>query len=101
MALDQREHRWRRRVSETLAGTTLGILGLGVIGQELARKADALEMRVIGTRRSPAPVPHADRVYGPEDTDEVLAASDWGLLLLPVTSETRGVMGAARLKRMN
>jgi glyoxylate/hydroxypyruvate reductase A len=100
IAADQKEHRWRRRVSETLAGTTLGILGLGVIGQELARKAAALEMRVIGTRKSPAPLPHVERVYGPDGTDEVLAASDWVLLLLPVTPETRGFMNAARLKRM-
>jgi len=100
IALDQKEHRWRRRVSETLAGTTLGILGLGVIGQELARKAEALEMRVIGTRKSPAPLPHVAQVYGPDGTDEVLAASDWVLLLLPVTPETRGFMNAARLKRM-
>jgi phosphoglycerate dehydrogenase-like enzyme len=97
---DQKDRRWRRRVSETLAGTTLGILGLGVIGQELARKAAALEMRVIGTRRSPAPLPHVERVYGPESTDEVLGASDWVLLLLPVTPETRGFMNTARLKRM-
>jgi len=87
-------------VSTTLAGTTLGILGLGVIGQELARKAAALEMRVIGTRRSPAPMPHVERVYGPADTDTVLAAADFVLLLLPVTPETRGFMNAARLKRM-
>ncbi len=100
IAADQKEHRWRRRVSRTLAGTTLGILGLGVIGQELARKAAALEMRVIGTRRSPAPLPHVDQVYGPDGTDQVLAASDWVLLLLPVTPETRGFMNAARLKRM-
>ena len=100
IALDQKEHRWRRRVSETLAGTTLGILGLGVIGQELARKAEALEMRVIGTRKSPAPLPHVAQVYGPDGTDEVLAASDWVLLLLPVTPETRGFMNVARLKRM-
>ncbi|HJV57728.1 MAG TPA: D-2-hydroxyacid dehydrogenase [Methylomirabilota bacterium] len=100
IALDQKDRRWRRRVSQTLAGTTLGILGLGVIGQELARKAQALEMRVIGTRRSPAPLPHVDHVYGPEGTDEVLAAADWVLLLLPVTPETRGFMNAARLKRM-
>jgi phosphoglycerate dehydrogenase-like enzyme len=100
IALDQKEHRWRRRVSETLAGTTLGILGLGVIGQELARKAEALEMRVIGTRKSPAPLPHVAQVYGSDGTDEVLAASDWVLLLLPVTPETRGFMNVARLKRM-
>jgi phosphoglycerate dehydrogenase-like enzyme len=100
ITLDQRERRWRRRVSETLAGKTLGILGLGVIGQELARKAEALEMRVIGTRRRPAPMPHVERVLGPEATDEVLGASDFVLLLLPVTPETRGFMNAARLKRM-
>ncbi len=100
IALDQKDRRWRRRVSQTLAGTTLGILGLGVIGQEVARKAQALEMRVIGTRCSPAPIPHVDHVYGPEGTDEVLAAADWVLLLLPVTPETRSFMNAARLKRM-
>jgi phosphoglycerate dehydrogenase-like enzyme len=100
IVLDQRERRWRRRVSETLAGKTLGILGLGVIGQELARKAEALEMRVIGTRRSPAPMPHVERVLGPEGTEEVLGASDFVLLLLPVTRETRGFMNAGRLKRM-
>jgi glyoxylate/hydroxypyruvate reductase len=100
IALDQQARRWRRRVSATLAGTTLGILGLGVIGQELARKAEALEMRVIGTRRAPAPLPHVDRVYGPEGTDEVLGLADWVLLLLPVTPETRGFMNASRLKRM-
>jgi glyoxylate/hydroxypyruvate reductase A len=100
IAADQRERRWRRRVSATLAGRTLAILGLGVIGQELARKAAALEMRVIGTRRRPAPMPHVERVYGPGDTDAVLAAADFVLLLLPVTPETRGFMSAARLKRM-
>jgi phosphoglycerate dehydrogenase-like enzyme len=100
IALDQRERRWRRRVSDTLAGKTLGVLGLGAIGQELARKAEALEMTVIGTRRSPAPMPHVERVLGPEGTDEVLAAADFVLLLLPVTPETRGFMNASRLKRM-
>ncbi|HKW91359.1 MAG TPA: D-2-hydroxyacid dehydrogenase [Methylomirabilota bacterium] len=99
-AFDQKERRWRRRVSETLAGKTLGILGLGAIGQELARKAGALELRVIGTRRNPAPLPHVERVYGPEETDTVLAAADFVLLLLPSTVETRGFMSAARFRRM-
>jgi len=100
IAQDQKERRWRRRVSATLAGTTLGILGLGAIGQELARKAAALEMRVIGTRRRPGPMPHVERVYDPAETDTVLATADFVLLLLPVTPETRGFMNAARLKRM-
>ncbi|MFA5915231.1 MAG: D-2-hydroxyacid dehydrogenase [Burkholderiales bacterium] len=98
--LDQRERRWVRRVSEPLAGKTLGILGLGEIGRELARKANALELRVIGTRRAAEPVPHVDRIYPPEAIDEVLAQSDFVLLLLPLTQQTDGIMNAARFKAM-
>lgn len=100
IVLDQRERRWRRRVSDTLAGRTLGILGVGAIGAEVARKAAALEMRVIGTRRRPEPVPHLERVWGPEGIDRVLAEADFVLLLLPSTAETRGIVNKATLARM-
>ena len=99
-AVDQRERRWTRRVSEPLAGKTLGILGLGAVGQEVARKAAALELTVIGTRRTPSAVPRVERVYAPEATDEVLGRADFVLLLLPVTPATRGFMDAARLRAM-
>lgn len=99
-ALDQRRSRWVRQVSEPLAGKTLGILGLGAIGQELARKASALEIKVIGTKRSPAALPHVAKVYAPEAADEVLGASDYVLLLLPLTSETEGYMNAQRFNAM-
>jgi phosphoglycerate dehydrogenase-like enzyme len=48
----------------------------------------------------PEPVPHVDRVYEPAEADQVLAASDFVLLLLPVTPETRGYMSRARLGLM-
>jgi len=99
-ALDQRDARWVRRVSTPLAGRTLGILGLGAIGQELARKAAALEMRVIGMKRSAAPLPHVDKVYPPAALDEVLGQSDYVLLLLPLTAETENLMNAQRFKAM-
>jgi len=99
-ALEQRGSRWVKRVSEPLAGKTLGILGLGAIGQELARKAAALEIEVIGTKRRPAPLPHVAKVYAPEATDEVLAASDFVLLLLPSTGDTENFMNARRLAAM-
>jgi len=99
-ALDQRDSRWIRRISEPLAGKTLGILGLGAIGRELARKADALEMKVIGTKRLPAPLAHVAKVLPPEATDEVLAASDFILLLLPSTTETENFMDARRFRAM-
>ncbi len=100
IVLDQRERTWRRRINATLAGQTLGILGLGTIGAEVAKKAAALEMRVIGTRRRPGPVAHVERVWGPDGTDAVLAESDFVLLLLPSTRETRGIMSRERLARM-
>ncbi len=99
-ALEQRESRWTRRISEPLAGKTLGILGLGAIGQELARKAEALEIKVIGTKRTPAALPHVAQVYPPEATDEVLGASDFVLLLLPSTTDTENFMDARRLRAM-
>jgi phosphoglycerate dehydrogenase-like enzyme len=100
IAVDQRERRWRRRVNDTLAGKTLGILGLGAIGREVARKASALEMRVIGTVREPRPLPHVRQVHGPEGTDAVLAESDFVLLLLPSTQHTRNLVNATLLERM-
>jgi phosphoglycerate dehydrogenase-like enzyme len=98
--LDQRERRWTRKISETLAGKTLGILGVGAIGRVVAEKATALEMRVIGARRTGGSVPGIERVYSAAETDQVVAAADFLLLLLPATAETRGFMNAARLRRM-
>jgi len=100
VVLDQRERRWVKRVSEPLAGKTLGILGLGEIGRELAKKAAALELRVIGTRRTPEPVQYVHQIYAPEDTDAVLSQSDFVVLLLPLTPATENFMNARRFKRM-
>lgn len=97
---DNAAQRWTRRVSSTLAGRTLGILGLGAIGAELARKAEALEMRVIGTKRGVADIPHVAKVVGPDRTDEILAESDFVVLLLPATPQTENFIDAARLARM-
>jgi phosphoglycerate dehydrogenase-like enzyme len=100
IALDQRESRWTKRTSVPLAGKTLGILGVGAIGQELARKATALEMRVIGTKRTPEAIPHVAKVYAQDGTDEVLGASDFVVLLLPSTPETENFIDAKRLRAM-
>ena len=99
-AQSQAEKRWVRRQSIPLAGSTLGILGLGTIGQELARKAAALELRVIGTRHSAQPVPHVDKVLGAEGTDEILAESDYVVILLSDTPATENLINARRLALM-
>jgi phosphoglycerate dehydrogenase-like enzyme len=97
---DKKQSLWRHRVATPLNGKTLGILGLGAIGQEVARLATALDMRVIGTKRRPAPLPGLAEVLPSDRTDDVLAASDFVLLLLPATPETDNFINAKRLGRM-
>jgi phosphoglycerate dehydrogenase-like enzyme len=99
-AADQPNRKWTHRVAQPLNGKTLGILGLGAVGQEVARIAGALGMRVIGTKRRPEPLPGIDAVLPGERSDEVLAQSDFVLLLLPATPQTENFMNAERLGRM-
>ena len=95
----QKTSSWTRRMATPLSGKTLGILGLGAIGQQLATMASAIGMRVIGTRRGTAPVPGAT-VYPPAETNTVLAQSDFLVLLLPATAETDNFINATRLAHM-
>jgi phosphoglycerate dehydrogenase-like enzyme len=97
---DQKEHKWTRRMAQPLNGKTLGILGLGAVGQEVALLASALRMRVIGTKRRPEPIDGVDQVFAPEHTDMVLAQSDFVLLLLPATPETENFINAKTLAQM-
>lgn len=97
---NQKSAKWVHTVPQPLTGKTLGILGLGVIGQEVARLAAAFGMRVIGTKRRPGAVPNVAGIVPPERTDEVLAQSDFVLLLLPATKETDNFIDAGRLAKM-
>lgn len=97
-ALEQsRDRLWKPYAVDTIAGRTLGILGLGAIGSAVAEKASALGMRVIGTQREPKSTPHVDRVVGPDRTEQVLRESDFVVVLLPLTPRTRLSLGATEL----
>lgn len=100
VAEHQKQSKWVHTVAQPLSGKTLGILGLGAIGAEVARIAAALGMRVIGTRRRVGPVANVAEVLPGSRTDEVLAQSDFVLLLLPATPETENFIDATRLSRM-
>lgn len=97
---NQKSAKWVHTTPQPLTGKTLGILGLGVIGQEVARIATALGMRVIGTKRRPGPMENVAQVFPAERTNEVLAQSDFVLLLLPATPETDNFINAERLAVM-
>ncbi|MBA4423236.1 MAG: D-2-hydroxyacid dehydrogenase [Syntrophus sp. (in: bacteria)] len=94
---------WRRYKPKLLRGQTVGILGLGVIGKEIARLCKAFDMKVIGVRRSDGPehaFPDMDLVYPRERLPELLAESDFVVLALPLTKETKGLIGEKELRGM-
>jgi phosphoglycerate dehydrogenase-like enzyme len=99
-AENQKRGKWVHTVAQPLTGKTLGILGLGAIGEQVARLGAALGMRVIGTRRRAEPVANVTEVMPPERTPEVLACSDFVLVLLPATRETENFIDAERLAMM-
>jgi len=97
---NQKQKIWVQSPAQPLTGKTLGILGLGAIGQDVARVAAALGLRVVGTRRRPQAVADVAEVFPAERTPEVLAQSDFVLLLLPATRETDNFINASRLGMM-
>lgn len=99
-ARQQRERAWQRFWLDECAGKTLGIVGVGTIGARLARHAKALGMRVVGTVTTPRPIPDVDEVFGMEGLGRVLEASDFVVLLVPLTERTRGLLDAEALGRM-
>jgi len=89
---------WAPRPAREVRGITLGVLGLGSIGEEVARLAVALGMRVIGTKRDPAGYEGvADRVVGPGGTLEICREADAVVVALPQSSETVGLVGSDEL----
>lgn len=84
-----------------LHGSRLAVLGAGAIGQNLTRLAAALGMEVRVMRRDATrPVPGAARVVPPAALHDLLAWADWVVCALPLTDETRGMIGSAALGAM-
>jgi len=84
-----------------LSGKTLGIIGLGNIGLEIAKRGKAFGMKVIACdiREMESP-PFVDQLWGLQDLDRVLRQSDYLVLIPPLTSKTRGMIGTVELCKM-
>lgn len=84
---------------QELAGRTLGLLGYGTIGREIARRAAAFEMEVRAVRAHPEspPPPPLSWCGGPEQLHELLSACDYLVICCPLTAQTRGLLNAERL----
>lgn len=99
----QRERTWQPLGGRELSELTLGIVGYGSIGSEVARLLDPFGMRILATRRHPergAGELHNVELIAPQRLGELLAASDVVLVALPLTAATTGVIGANELQQM-
>ena len=101
IALDrQRRHAWERYRPGTVAGRTVGILGMGNAGRALGERCAALGMRVIATDAEQHDAGFAAAVYPPEETMRVVTDTDVLAVLLPLTDRTRGLLDREALLSM-
>jgi len=87
-------------VGQDVYGKTLGIIGMGRIGQAVARRARGFDMKVLYHNRSRRPEMERELQVTYCDLPELLEQSDFVVLLTPLTPETRGLMGQAQFSRM-
>ena len=97
---NQQARTWEQRLSVPLAGRTLGVIGAGAIGGEIARRGGAVGMQVLAVKRTATPVEGAAEVVAPDRLHDVLGRSDFAVLVVPQTAATRGMIGEAALRAM-
>jgi phosphoglycerate dehydrogenase-like enzyme len=96
----QDQGKWERWPAQLLAGTTVGILGVGLIAEYLAPVCKALHMTVIGISGSPRETKGFDRMVPRGDLVKVAGELDFLVALAPLTAETRNIIGETVLAAM-
>jgi glyoxylate/hydroxypyruvate reductase A len=94
---DQRRKVWDRKRPERLRGKAMGILGLGSVGQEIAKRGKQFGMRVLGVKKEPSPMSYIDQVFGPGDLTKMIPLVDYLVVALPFTPETYHLLGEEEL----
>ena len=98
---NQQKKNWQRVEPEEVADKTLGIVGLGTVGTELAERAKALGMRVVATKRTAGHMPPSvDALGGPEFLPQLLRQSDFVVLSLASIPSTEKMIGEKELRMM-
>jgi glyoxylate/hydroxypyruvate reductase A len=98
---DQRAHKWERYAGRELRGRAVVVVGLGAVGQEVARLCRAVGMRVVGVRRTPISDPASHQVDEAVTADrlhEVLPRAGALVLICPHTPETEGMIDAKAIE---
>ena len=97
---DQRKRVWDQVRPRRLRGKVLGILGLGSVGKEIAKRGKQFGMNVLGLKRIPGPVENVDQVFGQDDLDEMIPLVDYLVNVLPLTPKTYHILGEKKLTSM-
>ena len=97
---NQEKSHWENWPSKLIWKKKVGIFGVGVIGEELARKCKAFAMEVLGIDVVKRQLECIDRWYGPEDIIEVARQVDFLILVAPNTPQTEKIVGAKVLSSM-
>lgn len=100
LAAQQQRREWTQLRGRDLTGQTVGIIGTGSIGGEVARLAKAFNMRTIGARRSDKPARWIDEQVPLRRLRYLLKESDFVVLACPLTKETEGLIGERELRAM-
>lgn len=96
----QDEHRYEPWDPHVLDGRTVGIVGIGVVGEHVARACKALGMTVVGITRTPRPVDGVDRMVAREELAAAAADVDFLVLTVPLDEGTRHIVDARVLGAM-
>lgn len=99
-AADVAQGRWSFRKPRLREEFPVGIMGLGVLGQRVARAVQQFEFPVVGWSRSPRQVSGVRCYAGPQQLDEFLAETRVLVCLLPLTPETQGILNRQTLSRL-
>ena len=97
---NQDQRIWERWPGKLLYQKKIGILGVGVIGEEIARKCKAFGMTVFGMDIVRREIDSVDFFYGPEDLPQVAKEVDYLILAAPSTPETLKIVGTKVLSSM-
>lgn len=97
---NQKSKEWEYKLSKTLARKTMGIIGPGSIGKDIARVAKAFDMRTIGLKPKNEPVEHFDEIFASEDYVKFLSQANYVIGVLPSTELTRGMINADMFSEM-
>jgi phosphoglycerate dehydrogenase-like enzyme len=103
LVLSQIARKWEQFDIVEIRGQTLGLVGYGDIGRAVASRAHALGMKVVALRRRPElsrDDPYLARVLPADRMREMLAQSDYVVVVTPLTEESRGMIGEAEFEAM-